>query len=217
MWDTVKENYTEAISAAFPIHRFLIAVLGFLCAIAIAHQSHLSVIETLLRFQLSSLSTESGKLFEHASLMDCLWGLLLCGSSFSCYQLLAKTIFSSISKIVNYRHKVEVKFKQFQWLSELPSIDRSNALKRVDLEKKSQQKLLKSRAVGAELLIAIFLALTISSYWGNTLDIIVAALAFFVAVGLQANLVYLFFAKYLGPALQESILNGEKDEIRPPS
>lgn len=217
MWETVKENYTEAISSAFPIHRFLIAVLGFLCAVAIAHQSHLSIIETLLRFQLSSLSTESGKLFEHASLLDCLWGLILTASGFGCYQLLAGTIFSWISKIVNYKQKVEVQYKQYRWLSLLPPQDRDRALNRVNLEKKDQQKRLKSRATGAEFAIAVFLGLGLSSYWGNALDIVVAAFALLVGIGLQANIVYIFFAKYLGPALQESILNDSKDEIRVPN
>lgn len=216
MWDTLKENYTEAISSVFPIHRFLIAMLGFFCVVAVEHQSHLSIVETLLRIKLASLSTEPGKILENTSVMDLSWGFMLSAASFAGYQLISQKMFSGISRTVNYKEKVDQKYEQFRWLSLLPPTDRNHALNRVSLEKKRQQKILISRAIGAELAIAFFIALSVSSYWGNALDVTVAIFALFVGIGIQANVVFVFFAKYLGPALEESILNDSKEEIRPP-
>lgn len=72
------------------------------------------------------------------------------------------------------------------------------------------------RAVTSELFIALCIAMAVSSYWGNALDAALAGTAFFCSLILQANLMHVFLRSYLGPALQESLLDEEQDAILPP-
>lgn len=208
MWDIVKENYFESIATVLPIHRILIALFGFLCVLSIEQQNYKSIIETLLRFEFSNFSTESGKLLEHASLFDCLWGLILCISSIIIYHFSAKIIFSKISKIIKYEQRVNAHIEQYKWLLKIPDADRSRSIERAQVLKKNSLKKLRFFSVGAEFSISIFLSLMIASYWGNALDIAVAGVAFILSFAMHGSYVYFFYSTYLGPALQENLLNG---------
>lgn len=140
MLDDIKDTYTEAISTALPLHRVFVVAFGFLCAVAVAHQSYLSIIETVLRFQISDLSFETDKLFERATLFDCLWGLALCFFSFCCQKLLANCIFLLISKSIDYDKRIAEQRQKFAWMSAIPYAERSSALIRIEKKKKEQQK-----------------------------------------------------------------------------
>lgn len=217
MLEDVKESYVEAISAAFPLHRVIIVFWGFISAIAVAHQDYLSIIETILRFQISGLSFEENKLLEHATLFDCLWGFALCFFSFCIYNFLAKSIFLLVSKSINYEQKVEDQRKKFAWISRIPHAERGNALARAERKKKEQQSPLRWRSIAAETALAFSIAAGFSSFWGNALDVTLSGLALLCSIALQANLIYVFLGNYLGSALQESMLNEEQNSIVPPA
>lgn len=216
MFDDVKDNYVEAISSTLPLHRFVIVVFGFLCAIAIGNQEYRSIIETILRFQISKLSFEEDMLFEHATLFDCMWGLILCLLSFACYKLLSNFIFLSISTAINYDQRIATQRLRYAWISALSQSDKNIALIRIEKRKKVQQKKLRWRSVAAELAIAFCVAMAASAYWGNALDAALAFAGFVFFLAIQGNLIYVFLRDYLGSALQESMLEDDQAAISPP-
>lgn len=215
MLDTIKESYAETIASALPLHRVFIVLFGFLCSISISNKTHKSIIETILRIEFHSISTSAGNLLEKATLFDCFWGLTLCMATLVVYHGIAWLFFLLINKSIDFDNKIRSRIKEFEWLTKLKDSDRTRAIERIELAKTNSLKRIRSLGVMIELLIAISISLLASSHWGNLLDSLVGTSAMLIAIIVQVYFMHFFFSAYLGPALQEAIINGSKDVIRP--
>lgn len=203
------------MASALPLHRLLIALFGFLCSISIANKTHKSIIETILRIEFHTISTSPGNLLEKATLFDCFWGLTLCITTLVIYHGIAQLFFFLINKSLDFDNKIRSRIQEFEWLRKLKESDRTRAIERIELAKSNALKRIRNLGVTIELLIAISISLIISSHWGNSLDIIAGTSAMLIAILVQGYFMNFFFSTYLGPALQEAILNGSQDVIRP--
>lgn len=215
MLDTIKDSYAETIASALPLHRVFIALFGFLCSITVANKTHKSIVESILRIEFQSISTSTGKLLEKATLFDCFWGLVLCLITLVAYHSIAQLSFLLINKSINFDNKIRDRIKEFEWLKNLKNSDRTRAIERIELAKSNALKRIRNLGTLIELSIAISISLLASSYWGNLLDGLVGASAMLIAILIQAYFMHFFFSTYLGPALQEAIINGSQDVIRP--
>lgn len=52
-WEAVEKSYTDAITAAFPLHRILIFASGLVITVGIKNQTHLSIFETIANINIS--------------------------------------------------------------------------------------------------------------------------------------------------------------------
>lgn len=207
-WEEVGSTYVESIANALPLHRLIIAFSAVLGALAISHQTHLSIAETIASIEVAQLiNLESGAVLR-LKILDIFLGLLLPALAWLASYVVTRLIFLLVdrgSRLENRAIEAAEKYKGIRTMSlkerreEIDILDRS-------LEK-ARAKLKKMSSIG-EVFCGFGLLFLVSAYWGNALDILLGFLSLIGGMVSSGISLRFFFSDYYGTALFISQLQG---------
>lgn len=213
VWDSVGTTYVEAATSALPLHRVVVFIAAVLGSLAVRHQTHLSILETVANISVLELTAISTGVFSRAVLADAAVGfaVVLGGWAFARVTLLV--IFALAARSTDLWDRVREASKNLKVDSTQPLADRQAAMEIIDASLADPKARLRSFAAAAELAAGCGMGCLAASYWGNILDALTGIFLVAVTASIQVHSVRLFLAEYFGPALLKAQLQGK----RPPS
>jgi len=208
IWDSVGTTYVEAATTALPLHRVIVFAIGFISSLAIRHQTHLSILETVASLPIADLTSLSTGLFRDAKLADVLAGIVLAASGWFFSRMLLRCIFMLAARSTNLWNRVtesESPLGQSQSLA-----DRLQLVELIDSSLVETRSHLRSLSTASELLCGVVVSCFFASHWGNALDVLTGSILFILTIILHVTSVQIFLADYFGPALLKAQLQGKR-------
>jgi hypothetical protein len=106
-WEAVSSTYVEAATAALPLQRIVVFAVGFVGSLAVTTQTHLSVLETVAKLELSKLTSLSSGPLAQASIGNVLIGFGLVVLAWALSRSLLWTVFTLSTVRLNESCRVE--------------------------------------------------------------------------------------------------------------
>lgn len=177
-WESVEKTYTDAIQAAFPLHRVIIFSFGVLVSITIKDQTHLSVFESILNIKFSKFVSIS-ELLKEIILLDFVFGLFIvfCGWAFS--RLVLRCFLFLAARSTKLWEKINSNQPQYDFPKNISISERKEAVEWIDSIITDSRSRIKNINFNSELYAGISIGLLLAFFWGNIIDFLVFVLFFF--------------------------------------
>lgn len=209
-WEAVSSTYVEAATAALPLQRIVVFAVGFIGSLAVTTQTHLSVLETVAKLELSKLTSLSTGPLAQASIGNVLIGFGLVALAWALSRSLLWTVFTLGAKSTDLWSRVDaVKLPKADQPFMEPA-ERQAAVALLDSSLLETRGRLRAMSAFAELLCGLSVGCSIGFVWGNALDLVSGLCLFAAALGLHTAAVRLFLSEYFGPALLRAQLQGRR-------
>lgn len=214
-WEEIGSTYVESITNALPLHRLIIASSAVLGAIAISHQTHLSIAETIASIEVAQLADIKSTTIHHLKILDISFGILLPVLAWLTSYAATRFMFSLVERGANLKNRATAATEKYSNIKAMNLKDRREEIEILDKSlEKTRVKLKKISSIG-EVLCGFGLLFLISSYWGNVLDISLGLLSLFGGFISSGVSLKFFFSDYYGTALFISQLQGKALPIPP--
>jgi hypothetical protein len=210
LWDSVSTTYVEAATSAFPLHRAVVFAGGLMGSIAVHHQTHLSIFETLARLPLADITSLTKGPLGKASVADVMAGVAIIIAGWIFSRLTLRLVFALASRSTDLRARVAESEAQAPIDKEQSLADRQKAMELIDASLKEPRVRLRNLGAAAELTSGLAIAGFVAFHWGNVVDFLFAFAMLVTSVVIQTNSVRIFLADYFGPALFKARLQGKK-------
>ena len=212
-WEAVSSTYVEAATAALPLQRIVVFAVGFIGSLAVASQTHVSVLETAAKIELSKLTSLTAGPLAFASIGNVLIGLGLVVLAWALSRGLLWSVFALGAKSTDLWSRVNAAKQSKSDQPFMEPAERQATVALLDASLLETRARLRVMSAFAEMLCGLFAGCSISFVWGNALDLAMGLCFFVAALGLHTAAVRLFLAEYFGPALLRAQLQGR----RPPT
>ena len=209
-WEAVSSTYVAAATAALPLQRIVVFVVGFVGSLAVTSQTHLSVLETIAKIELSKLTSLTTGPLALASIGNVLIGLGLVVVAWALSRSLLWAVFALGAKSTDLWSRVSAAKSGKSDQPFMEPSERLAAVALLDASLLETRARLRAMSAFAELLCGLFAGCSIGFFWGNALDLAVGLCFFAAAFGLHIAAVRLFLAEYFGPALLRAQLQGRR-------
>ena len=213
LWDSVSTTYVEAATSALPLHRAVLFAAGVLGSIAVHHQTHLSIFETVAQLPLADIASLSTGPLSKATMADVLVGIAAAIIGWAYSRLTLQLVFALAARSTDLKARFAVAEAQAPIDANQPLADRQKAMELIDSSLKEPRTRLRSLGAAAELTGGFAIASLVACFWGNALDLACGTVLVFVALGIQISSVRLFLNDYLGPASYKARLQGKKPPV----
>ena len=217
MLEELQEKYLDEIRALLPLHRIFLCMLGFMSSLIISNQTHKSITESLIRLNLTSLSFETGKLFENAQIWHVLIGILLTIFTFLLNNNISKIILKFLLSKTNAKNKIEEKTLKIRELLQKENHHSKEILPLIEKQSEEAKNKISRIANNGELCTGIFICFGIASWYGNIIDISMSIIFLVTALMKIYFAIYYFFSKYLKYDIVKAILSNEQSELKLPT
>lgn len=212
-WETVSSTYVEAASLALPLHRVVVFAAGFFGSLSVASETHLSVLETVLRIELSSLTSLNSGPLALASIGNVFFGFGLVFLAWALSRGLLWAVFTMGAKATNLWSKVDEANKKYDDRRFIEAAERQASVSLIEASLQETRARVRACNAFAEIFCGLGVGCSIGYLWGNVLDLLVGFCSFAIALTLHVVAVRIFLAEYFGPALLKAQLQGR----RPPT
>lgn len=189
-----------------PLHRLVLFACGFIGAISIKTQTHLSVLETLAQSKVMTFASLTSGPLASATVGDLLFGAgTICAG-----WLVARLLLVAVFALAARGTELWEKSKKAAQATQAPSSmqDRKTAIEVVDASLKEPRARLKAFNALSEVCCGIGIGLVISFHWGNVLDLTVGLALLALGFVLTMVSVRVFLFEFFGPAMVKAQLQG---------
>lgn len=204
-WESVEKTYTDAIQAAFPLHRGIIFLFGILISIAIKNQTHLSISESILNIHASKLYSIS-ELLKEIILMDLFFGLFLVFSGWLFTRIILRSFLCLAARSTDLWGKINSNQPQYNFPKTISISERKEAVEWIDFITSDSKIKMKNINFNSEILAGISIGLMIAFYWGNIIDFLAFLIIILSSIFLCLKSISIFISDYLGPQSVKSML-----------
>jgi hypothetical protein len=211
-WEEFSGAYVEAAASSLPLHRAAVAVLASISSLAVTHQTHKSILESILRIELAHLTAIDSPLLKNSNVGTVAAGLAAAIAGLFLSPLLLRIVFALATRSTSIFQRA----KESSLASAGIHLDFEKRKAAADLLSSSlEQPRRRLRAYNStvEVLTATSVLFLVLAYWGNILDVLTAIAAGLFALLLTVRSTLFFLSDYFGPAMVKAELEGR----RPPS
>lgn len=209
-WESFGSTYVEAASSALPLHRLLSVASGFIGSVAVANQTHLSIVESVSSISLSSLIELQSGPFAHATLANVFAGVGLAFIAWLGSRALLRAVFAVAARLTGHHKRVSEVMAASKAKLTVPLVDRQAMVALIDSALTRPQAQIRALNAGMEFSLALALGFITAIPCGNFLDFSLAICIFAVSVYLAYTSVRLFLSDYLGAAMLRAQLQGRR-------
>lgn len=213
-WESIEKTYSDAITSAFPLHRLMLFFSGVVFSLAIKNQDYLSISETISKIKISEFASLSSDLFAVTDLGDIVFGFSLVAMSWILSKLLTKMFFLMAVRLTNIWRRIDENSNQFDFESNIELSKRKEFVEWIDSILVAPQKKISSINSFSELFLGLSLALIVSSYWGNLLDVLYCFIFLFFSLLLKFKAINLFISDVLGASALKNQIQGISPQSR---
>lgn len=206
-WETLEKTYSNAITAAFPLHRLIIFLCGAVFSLAIKTQDYSSIVQTIANTKLSEFTSLSSDLFKHTELSDVICGFSLIAFSWFISRFFTKLIFFFGVEANNVWSKIESNSNDFDF-NKLEISKRKEIVEWIDFITSTPRAKISTINSFSELFMGFSLVLFVSSYWGDRIDILIGFLFFAASLILKFNSINIFTSQILGQSALKNQVQG---------
>lgn len=204
-WESVEKTYTDAIQAAFPLHRLIIFLFGILISIAIKNQTHLSISESIFNINFSKIYSTS-ELLKEIILMDLFFGLFLVFSGWLFTRIILRVFLYLAARSTDLWKKINSNQPQYNFSATISISERKESVEWIDSITSDSKNRMRNINFNSEILAGMSTGLIIAFYWGNIIDFLVFLTMISASIFLCLRSISIFVSDYLGPQSVKSIL-----------
>ncbi len=208
-WESFGSTYLEAASAALPLHRLVLFAFGCVGSIAVKHQTHLSVLESLSYIRLGELIDFKSPLLKDATVANVLIGIGLALAGWIIARALIWLTFTLASKATNLSKNIPQPPANAANGVLAPPADRHQMVALIEASLEIPRVRLRAMNAFVELSGGMAAGCAIASIWGNAIDMVASIAFLLTAICIGIFAVTLFFNEYFGPALYIAQLQGK--------
>lgn len=214
-WGGISSSYVESITSTLPLHRLVLFGVGFMAALAVANQTHLSIAETICKFRIGDLIDAQSALLKEATVSYVLIGLASPMFGWAIARALTKVAYSIAARGTDLKNRVADALERSRGSVSMDLEERREEIEILEraLERpRSNMKRLNSLCENFSGIASVFL---VASFWGNAIDIFIGV-ASLVGGGVSSIFaIRFFFSEYYGAALFLSQLQGRNHPVPP--
>lgn len=204
-WETVEKSYTDAITAAFPLHRVIIFLAGLMIAYAIKTQTHLSITETIFNINLQEISSLT-LLINKFFIYDLFFSLFMVFSGWLTSRSILRIFFYLAARSTELWTKINSNQPQYDFGAELSISDRKEAVDWIDSITNDSKSHIRSINFKSEIFAGIGAGLLVAFKWGNIIDFLGFLFLITISIFLSLKSISIFISDYLGPFSIKSML-----------
>jgi hypothetical protein len=200
-WEEIASTYVESIANALPLHRLVIAASAILAALAVSHQTHLSIAETVVSIEVAQLIDLNSDAFQKLKILDICFGILLPILAWLTSRISTRILFLVVKRGADLENKSIAAMRKFPNIKEMELKERRDEIEILDKSLEKVRSKLKKINSSAEIFCGLGLLLLISFKWGNILDLSLGLLSLMGGIVSCGVALKIFFSEYYGTAL----------------
>lgn len=208
-WEEIGSTYVESIASTLPLHRLIVASSALLGALAISHQTHLSIAETIASIEIAQLIEAESSTIRKLRVLDIFFGMLLPALAWIASYAATRLVFLLVERGSNLKNRATAAIERFQNIKAMELKERREEIEILDKSLEKTRGTLRRCGSISEILCGFGLLFLISSYWGNILDFSLGVLSLLGGVVSSGISLKFFFRDYYGTALFISQLQGK--------